>query len=136
MGRELDPANPMYQPGGQPAGSAHAGGTSAFSPGGTVAMVAQPVHVPAPAPSMDVDLDLDFSLDDEPIAATTPAVISASPPPPPAPARVEPTVAMKPQEPAPLNMDFSSATVALPVAKPPAAKPAEPRPKHLSLTKA
>jgi pilus assembly protein FimV len=128
MGRELDPANPMYQPGGQPAGSAHAGGTSAFSPGGTVAMVAQPVHVPAPAPSMDVDLDLDFSLDDEPIAATTPAVISASPPPPPAPARVEPTVAMKPQEPAPLNMDFSSATVALPVAKPPAAKPAEAAP--------
>lgn len=129
MGRELDPANPMYQPGGQPAGSAHAGGTSAFSPGGTVAMVAQPVHVPAPTPSVDVDLDLDFSLGDEPDAATTPAVISA-PPPPPAPARVEPTVAMKPQEPAPLNMDFSSATVALPTAKPPApaAKPAEAAP--------
>lgn len=130
MGRELDPANPMYQPGGQPAGSAHAGGTSAFSPGGTVAMVAQPAHVPAPTPSMDVDLDLDFSLDDEPGAATTPAVISAPPPPPPAPARVEPTVAMKAQEPAPLNMDFSSATVALPTAKPPApaAKPAEAAP--------
>jgi pilus assembly protein FimV len=98
MGRELDPANPMYQPGGQPAGSAHAGGTSAFSPGGTVAMVAQPVYVPAPAPSMDVDLDLDFSLDDEPDTATTPA---ASRPrrlhrPLPRPA----TVAMKP-EPAP-----------------------------------
>ncbi|WP_411880248.1 FimV/HubP family polar landmark protein [Polaromonas sp. YR568] len=118
MGRELDPANPMYQPGGQPAGAAKAGGTSAFSPGGTVAMVAQPVYVPpAPAPAMDVDLDLDFSLDDEPdTAATTPAVISA-PPPPPAP---PPAVAHKP-EPAPLNMDFSSATVALPTA--PAAKP-------------
>lgn len=124
MGRELDPANPMYQPGGQPAGGGHGGGTSAFSPGGTVAMVAQPVHAPAPAPtpSVDVDLDLDFSLGDEPdVAATTPAVISAPPPPPPAPVRAEPTVAVKPPEPAPLNMDFSSATVALPTA---AAKPA------------
>lgn len=118
MGRELDPANPMYQPGGQPAGAAKAGGTSAFSPGGTVAMVAQPVYVPpAPTPAVDVDLDLDFSLGDEPdTAATTPAVISPPPPPPPAP----PAVAAKP-EPAPLNMDFSSATVALPTA--PAAKP-------------
>jgi len=124
MGRELDPANPMYQPGGQPAGAAP-GGTSAFSPGGTVAMVAQPVHVPAPTPSVDVDLDLDFSLGDEPIEPTAPAAISA-PPPPPAPARVEPTVSMKAPEPAPLNMDFSSATVALPTATPPApaAKPA------------
>jgi len=128
MGRELDPANPMYQPGGQPAGGAHGGATSAFSPGGTVAMVAQPVHAPAPAPapSVDVDLDLDFSLGDEPIEPTAPAAISAPPPPPPAPARVEPTVSMKAPEPAPLNMDFSSATVALPTATPPApaAKPA------------
>lgn len=128
MGRELDPANPMYQPGGQPAGSAHGGGTSAFSPGGTVAMVAQPAHVPAPTPSVDVDLDLDFSLGDEPIEPTTPAAISAPPPPPPAPVRAEPPVAVKPPEPAPLNMDFSSATVALPTATPPApaAKPAAP----------
>ncbi|WP_411885238.1 FimV/HubP family polar landmark protein [Polaromonas sp. YR568] len=118
MGRELDPANPMYQPGGQPGGAAKAGGTSAFSPGGTVAMVAQPVHAPAPAPATDIDLDLDFSLDDEPdTAATTPAVISAPPPPPPP---APPVVAVKP-EPAPLNMDFSSATVALPTA--PAARP-------------
>ena len=125
MGRELDPANPMYQPGGQPAGGAHGGTTSAFSPGGTVAMVAQPVHVPAPtpapAPSVDVDLDLDFSLGDEPIEPTAPAAISA---PPPAPARVEPTVSMKAPEPAPLNMDFSSATVALQTAAKPAAAPA------------
>jgi pilus assembly protein FimV len=125
MGRELDPANPMYQPGGQPAGSAPGGSTSAFSPGGTVAMVAQPAHVPAPTPSVDVDLDLDFSLGDEPGEPTAPAAISAPPPPPPAPVRVEPTVAMKVPEPAPLNMDFSSATVALPTATPPApvAKP-------------
>jgi pilus assembly protein FimV len=54
MGRELDPANPMYQPGGQPAGRRQSGGTSAFSPGGTVAMVAQPVMpgaCAAPAPA-------------------------------------------------------------------------------------
>lgn len=120
MGRELDPANPMYQPGGQPGGAAKAGGTSAFSPGGTVAMVAQPGH--APAPAMDVDLDLDFSLDDEPdTAATTPAVISAPPPPPPP----QPAVAHKP-EPAPLNMDFSSATVALPTAAAPKPVVADP----------
>lgn len=126
MGRELDPSNPMYQPGGQPAGTASAAGTSAFSPGGTVAMVAQPVNVPAPTPAVDVDLDLDFSLGDEPDTATTPAAISA----PVAPKPVAPPVAKKP-EPAALNMDFSSATVAMPAAKPPApaaAKPAEAAP--------
>lgn len=126
MGRELDPSNPMYQPGGQPAGTASAAGTSAFSPGGTVAMVAQPVNVPAPTPAVDVDLDLDFSLGDEPDTATTPAAISA----PVAPKPVAPPVTKKP-EPAALNMDFSSATVAMPAAKPPApaaAKPAEAAP--------
>ncbi|MEO8390216.1 FimV/HubP family polar landmark protein [Polaromonas sp.] len=119
LGRELDPANPMYQPGGQPAGTAPAGGTSAFSPGGTVAMVAQPVNVPAPNPAVDVDLDLDFSLGDEPHAATTPVPISVSAPAP------------KPEPASALNMDFSSATVAMPAVKPPvsaAAKPAEAAP--------
>ena len=127
MGRELDPSNPMYQPGGQPAGTAAAGGTSAFSPGGTVAMVAQPVNVPAPTPAVDVDLDLDFSLGDEPDTATAPAAISA----PVAPKPVAPPAAKKPEPASALNMDFSSATVAMPTATPPApvaAKPAEAAP--------
>jgi pilus assembly protein FimV len=131
MGRELDPANPMYQPGGQPGGASGA----AFNPGGTMSMATQPAPItasaPAAAPSVDVDLDLDFSLgDDEPEAA--PAAIAPPPPaappipaPAPAPRAPEPTVAIKPP-PAPsmdLNMDFGSATVALPTAAAPA-KPA------------
>ncbi|WP_431097758.1 FimV/HubP family polar landmark protein [Polaromonas aquatica] len=127
MGRELDPSNPMYQPGGQPAGAASAAGTSAFSPGGTVAMVAQPVNVPAPTPAVDVDLDLDFSLGDEP-DATAPAAISA----PVAPKPVAPPPVAKTPEPASaMNMDFSSATIAMPTATPPApaaAKPVEAAP--------
>jgi pilus assembly protein FimV len=122
MGRELDPSNPMYQPGGQPAGTGSTAGTSAFSPGGTVAMVAQPVNVPAPTPAVDVDLDLDFSLGDEPDAATTPAAISA----PAAPKPVPPPVAKKPEPASALNMDFSSATVAMPAATPPAPAAANP----------
>ncbi|SFU95286.1 pilus assembly protein FimV [Polaromonas sp. YR568] len=120
MGRELDPANPMYQPGGQPAGAT-------FNPGGTLAMNTQPAPIaPTPAaPSVDVDLDLDFSLGDEP--DTSAAAISAPPPAPaPAPRPPEPTVAMKPQPAAPvMEMDFGSATVALPPTAAPAAKPAE-----------
>ncbi len=123
MGRELDPANPMYQPGGQPAGAA------SFNPGGTLAMNTQPAPItatpPPAAPSVDVDLDLDFSLGDEPEIDTAAAAISA-PPPAPAPRPPEPTVAMKPQPaPAVMEMDFGSATVALPTAAAPAAKPAE-----------
>lgn len=127
MGRELDPSNPMYQPGGQPAGAASASGTSAFSPGGTVAMVAQPVNVPAPTPAVDVDLDLDFSLGDEP-DATTPATISAPVTPKPV---APPPAAKKPELPSAVSMDFSSATIAMPTATPPApaaAKPVEAAP--------
>ncbi|AYQ28736.1 MULTISPECIES: FimV/HubP family polar landmark protein [unclassified Polaromonas] len=110
MGRELDPANPMYQPGGQPGGAS-------FNPGGTLSMATQPAPItpsaPPPAPSVDVDLDLDFSLGDEPEVA--PVAISA-PPPAPAPRPPEPTVAMKPQPEPSMDMDFGSATVALPAA--------------------
>jgi pilus assembly protein FimV len=127
MGRELDPANPMYQPGGQPAGAT-------FNPGGTLAMNTQPAPIApmaaAPAaPSVDVDLDLDFSLGDEPEVDTAAAAIAPlplAPAPAPAPRPPEPTVAMKPQPAAVMEMDFGSATVALPTAAAaPAAKPAE-----------
>ncbi len=123
MGRELDPANPMYQPGGQPVGASHMADAAAFSPFGTVAQVAQgvqPEPAPVSAPVLDLDLDLDFSLGDEPDAATTPAAIAtlAQAPLQPAP---EPTVAVKPAAALDdLDMDFGVATVALPVTATPA----------------
>lgn len=60
MGREIDPANPVYQPGGQPAADGFA-----ITP--VPSLSAQDsLPVPVPAPVVDVDLDLDFSLDDAP----------------------------------------------------------------------
>lgn len=87
MGRGLDPANPMYQPDGQPAPSSAGGAAQA---GAVAAGVASPpmaqAVAPAPAPStaaVDFDLDLDFSLDDKPAA---PAPVPA--------ARTEPTASI------------------------------------------
>ncbi|MHB1199812.1 MAG: FimV/HubP family polar landmark protein [Polaromonas sp.] len=82
MGRELDPANPMYQPGGQPVGASLVGDAAAFNPSGAPsqdAQAASPAPAPASAPvvDVDVDLDLDLSLDDEPDMATAPAAIAA-----------------------------------------------------------
>lgn len=73
MGRELDAANALYQPGGRPDGAG-----KSFNPAATVAIV-PPAMAPvasqpaAPASAVDVDLDLDFSLgDDEPDTAASP----------------------------------------------------------------
>ncbi|MES2941834.1 MAG: FimV/HubP family polar landmark protein, partial [Pseudomonadota bacterium] len=85
MGRELDPSNPMYQPGGQPSGPAskesHAGPDS--GPGFGSSTIPQIIHPQdqEASDSVDFDLDLDFSLGDEPVAVTPP-------PTPPAPAPV------------------------------------------------
>ncbi|MDP3414310.1 MAG: FimV/HubP family polar landmark protein, partial [Polaromonas sp.] len=123
MGRELDPANPMYQPDGQPpsalgavaaAGLASAPFTTQTSP--------QPLPA-APEPeasSVDFDLDLDFSLGDEEAAPPAPA---------PAPvARTEQTLAMPPvisAAPADNSMDFNAASFSMPpVASPPPPAPA------------
>jgi pilus assembly protein FimV len=74
LGQELDPTNPMYQPGGTPSagGAAIAAGgaaaaAAAFDPMATQKQAAIPE---APA-SSSVDLDLDFSFDDEPEAGAT-----------------------------------------------------------------
>lgn len=133
MGRELDPGNPMYQPGGQPMAGGKGSGAAAFNTAsGTVARAAQPAPAaPVTPPVVDVDLDLDFSLGDAEDAATTP-VASPTPPVRPTPPRPpEPPVAAKPAPaPAPalpdLDMDFGSATVSLPeIAAPaPVSKPA------------
>ncbi|WP_338050536.1 FimV/HubP family polar landmark protein [Ramlibacter humi] len=85
LGLELDPSNPMYQPGGQP--SAGSAAPAAVAAGGAMAaaMATQPVrsHSPEPASvddASDVDLDLDFSIgDDEPGAAHAPAAASMDP---------------------------------------------------------
>jgi pilus assembly protein FimV len=126
MGRELDPANPMYQPGGQPmsaAASSNMAVASASAAGLTAQAVAQ---APSPAPeptaaAVDFDLDLDFSLDDEPAA---PVVVAT-----PAPvAPVQPVLAMPAAAPAPADnsLDFSSATVSMPAAAPAPVKAAAP----------
>ena len=106
MGRTLDPANVLYQPGGQQVATVdketgHALASAAAFSTDTMSMPSQPQHKPASA-STDFDLDLDFSIDDEPAPATLvqPASSAQSP---------EPAVAFKP-EPAPsfnaMDMDF------------------------------
>ncbi|MEO8023332.1 FimV/HubP family polar landmark protein [Polaromonas sp.] len=125
MGRELDPANPMYQPGGQPAAAGHVAIARAMAP------AVQPQHhaaSPSPEPAssaVDFDLDLDFSLGDEP----EPAAPAPAPAPKPV-ARPEPTMAMPAMAPAPVDngMDFSSATIAMPAAVAPAPVRAAPAP--------
>lgn len=60
LGRELDPSNPLYRPGGAPRGAVAAAGLAA-------ATAARVSALDAPATtSPDLDLDLDFSTGDEP----------------------------------------------------------------------
>ncbi|HYW56018.1 MAG TPA: FimV/HubP family polar landmark protein [Polaromonas sp.] len=121
MGRDLDPGNAMYQPGGQPIASAAAAGAAGLAGGAAVGYALQTMAQtaqPAPAPAVDFDLDLDFSLDDDVPAAPAPAPAAA--------AYVEPTVAMQPVVTAPAadnGMDFSSATLAMPATASPAPVP-------------
>jgi pilus assembly protein FimV len=123
LGRELDSANPLYQPGGHPAGSAGAGSAAAAAAGAssfaasTIPQSAHPELLQSPAP-VDLDLDLDFSLGDD-----------LAPPPPPAAASSAAsfpevsTVALQSVEPPPLDMDFSAATVAMHAPTTPALSP-------------
>ena len=109
MGRDLDPNNPMYQPGGQPHKEDRepAAMTPAIAASlGADTMPQMMVASPDAAESaVDFDLDLDFSVDDEPALAMPPVN-------PPAPVYVpEPTVAMQvPADPIfdGLDMDFSA----------------------------
>jgi pilus assembly protein FimV len=141
LGRDLAPANPMYQPGGQPAavapqgaaagagGVAAAAGAAALAAAGAQASAAEPPAAAA-ASGVDLDLDLDFSLgDDEPAAAapTTPAAAAA-------PAQTDRTQAfIAPNLDAPLDVDFGG-TQALqspepaPAAEAPAARLETPDP--------
>ena len=131
MGRELDPANPMYQPDGQPpaalGAAAAAGGLASAS--FTTQTSPQPLQaIPEPKDSaVDFDLDLDFSLGDEE-AAPPPTARAPAPMPAPAPvARTEQTLAMPPVvSPPPVDnsMDFSAASFSMPPVAPPPPAPA------------
>ena len=85
LGRDLDPANTMYQPGGAPAPSIPAPLEPTPEPA-SASLNARPAAA-APATSaagnVDLDLDLDFSLDDPAPAAAAPtsgaAPIAATP---------------------------------------------------------
>jgi pilus assembly protein FimV len=111
LGLELDPANPMYQPGGQPSEggvpTAAAGAVAGAAMGVAAAPAMPPQEPPAPDTGSSVDLDLDFSLDDT----------SGPPPTPMAAASLDPDATLlpgtfmpgTPPAPAPsLDMDFGS----------------------------
>ena len=107
MGRDLDPANPMYQPGGQPhlAPQTEAAQTPAMAASfGADTMPQMVVTSPDEAVDFDLDLDLDFSLGDELVEAPAPVY------------QPEPTVTVQ-AIPEPLvdslDMDFSANTVAI-----------------------
>jgi pilus assembly protein FimV len=75
LGRELDPANPLYQPGGHPAPKPGAPTT----PGGLQTMPFGPstVNLAGPATGAgELDLDLDFALDDADAPAKPAAPVS------------------------------------------------------------
>jgi pilus assembly protein FimV len=124
LGRELDSANPLYQPGGHPAGSAGAGsaataaaaGASSFA-ASTIPQSAHPELLQSPAP-VDLDLDLDFSLGDDLAPPPLPAASSSA-----ASFPEVSTVALQSVEPPPLDMDFSAATVAMHAPTTPALSP-------------
>lgn len=68
LGRELDPSNSLYRPGGQPTAGATAA-SAATAAAGKFGQTIQTQAVPAQPPAADIDLDLDFSLGDEPAGA-------------------------------------------------------------------
>lgn len=137
LGQELDPANPMYRPGGQPAAGVSTVAMAAASASAQDFSMATATHVlpsdagQAAAPSVDLDLDLDFSLgDDEPTAdGAGPDSLATTP------IQLEPTVAFTatpaPQSPS-LDMDFGSGTVALPPSGVPDLPPMAAEPVRLS----
>ncbi len=114
LGLDLDPANSLYRPGGQPVpgGASPAGAVATASVGDFAMATAKqmlPQQMASAAPSVDLDLDLDFSIGDDP-PDSPPLNLQAT-----MPMQIEPTVAFTaapPEAPA-LDMDFGSATVAI-----------------------
>ena len=112
LGQDLDPANPLYQPGGHPSaqdGAPAFGKTPVDDMVSTMPRTLQPALSQSPVP---LDLDLDFSADDAPAppTASRPGVGMDDVAPHMQPA--EPTVTINAPTSAavPLDMDFSAAT--------------------------
>lgn len=78
LGRELDAANPLYQPGGKPAGAvAAAAGAAVAGDANTMPFGASTLgQVNSQAPSDSLDLDLDLDLDAPAPAPTAEAAVS------------------------------------------------------------
>lgn len=117
LGREIDPANALYQPGGQPGNSSAAAVMAAAFGSPEITQVDPPNSRFSDGAPVDIDLDLDFSLD-EPVA---PSPVAAAPVPAPAPLAQpvktpaeESTVSMNASAPlAPtIDFDFGSTTEA------------------------
>lgn len=122
LGRELDPANPLYQPGGSPTLKVPAGVTAAAAaaagaatvPFGSSTLGQAPGGAPSQPGDLDLDLDLDLPLDD---AAPAPApeaamsgmddlleteALTSAPVVAPAPAEASPSMSMD------FDLDFPS----------------------------
>jgi pilus assembly protein FimV len=70
IGLDLDPTNPLYQPGGEPTDGENFGSESNSSSfGSSTIPVSVHANIDEPSTSSDLDLDLDFSIDDEPVSA-------------------------------------------------------------------
>ena len=70
IGLDLDPTNPLYQPGGEPTDGENFGSESHSSAfGSSTIPVSVHANIDEPSTSSDLDLDLDFSIDDEPVSA-------------------------------------------------------------------
>jgi pilus assembly protein FimV len=111
LGRELDPGNPMYRPGGQPGEAAMgAAATGAAAGAAALAAAAMPAREDAHAAASNVDLDLDFSLGDEPDAPPPPPPSAASRARAKAEAEAAQELARAAAAPPPLEMDFGEAT--------------------------
>ena len=122
QGLSIDPANPLYKPGGQPSAQSQIPTavprdfpSLASASAATQRLIVPPAAALAPA-TVDLDLDLDFSLDEPPASA----IVEAQP------TQIEPaTVALNavPSGPAPLDMDFGITTETLPAREGGAASP-------------
>jgi len=83
LGKELDPSNPLYQPGGKPVTKAGAVENFAAAGANTMPFVSSTMAGTSSSPASgmgDLDLDLDFSIDDASTdQSVSPASVSAPP---------------------------------------------------------
>ena len=103
VGLDLDPNNPLYQPGGAPAhGDGHSNDSASSSFGNSTIPVMPPASFAPASSGTDLDLDLDFSLDEEPASAISDVTGGTFAP----AAAVEPVVEASADPHGALDMDF------------------------------